>query len=667
MPFRFDPGIFSVEGLAGEVLPGTRLFWYASGTSTPLATYADPDLEVANTNPVLSAADGRLPPIWLQDDDYKLVVGLPDGTIITRDPIRNPGSGVFPSFDELSASDGSDLIGFKQTGTGAAEETVQTALRRSVWVDQYKQVIDADDTQCIVRAISSGASKLLFQNRDYLVTGEIIIPGLKFLRGDGMGCTRIVQMNMTANLLKFAMVFAQAGGISDITLTSNVASFGDSGSTGTALIIENANDNFVCERFDIISYNKQITFTGGYQAHFRDFRCLFFTDHGIKLDAYSAGHEIAGTQWQSGKISNFGFLGDPEASIGLWMLQGSGEFFRDIDITMVGLGSVGAPPVNSWVRFARFDNVLADSCYYEGWTWDGGAGGYVLDIEMKGCWAAGAGGGAFRPSGSERGAGMVIKGIALDDLRVIGGTFRDNDCGGVDIQGGSNVRFSGTSISRNSRRLGYNNVYPGVRVRANVSNWSFQNCRIGNFSLGVFDVQQAENFVIETGASANFTILGCDLSNPGPGKQPFLNGSTSTNFTLSGNSPRRAAPLNLSEQQPLSNLCSATIAAGASSFVGPNGNAADAFSSAHIIDRPGVITRTKIAVPSPPGAGQSYTYTVYLNGNPTGMTGQITGSAQAAVIEAAFLVAENDTLATLVAASAGAAVVRHNVINIWSP
>jgi hypothetical protein len=101
----FDPGIFSVEGLAGEILPGSTLGWFVSGTSTPLATYSDQGLTTPNPNPVTNNADGRFPPIWLQDQAYKMVLTLPDGSANKRDPVRDPVFGRLPSFAVLAGSD----------------------------------------------------------------------------------------------------------------------------------------------------------------------------------------------------------------------------------------------------------------------------------------------------------------------------------------------------------------------------------------------------------------------------------------------------------------------------------------------------------------------------------------------------------------------------------
>jgi len=116
MSFQFDSGIFSIDGLSGEILPGASLAWYETGSSAPLATYSDPDLTVPNTNPVVVAADGRLPPIWLQDVSYKLVVSLPNGTIISRDPIRNPSADLAIDVEQRALKAGDDRISVSREG-----------------------------------------------------------------------------------------------------------------------------------------------------------------------------------------------------------------------------------------------------------------------------------------------------------------------------------------------------------------------------------------------------------------------------------------------------------------------------------------------------------------------------------------------------------------------
>jgi hypothetical protein len=79
----------------GLVLPGALLHTYVSGTpSTPLPTFSDGALAVANTNPVVASAGGLLPPIYLTPGlAYKFVLATAAGvTVWTRDPVGVPGT-----------------------------------------------------------------------------------------------------------------------------------------------------------------------------------------------------------------------------------------------------------------------------------------------------------------------------------------------------------------------------------------------------------------------------------------------------------------------------------------------------------------------------------------------------------------------------------------------
>lgn len=70
------------------VMPGAKLYFYQTGTSTPLDTYSDDDLTVANTNPVVADADGVFGDIFLKAQSYKAILKTSaDVTEWTADPI----------------------------------------------------------------------------------------------------------------------------------------------------------------------------------------------------------------------------------------------------------------------------------------------------------------------------------------------------------------------------------------------------------------------------------------------------------------------------------------------------------------------------------------------------------------------------------------------------
>jgi hypothetical protein len=63
----FDSSVFSVITPGGAIGVGWQLAFYTAGTATPITTYNAGDDGSANPNPVLSDANGRFPPIWIDE------------------------------------------------------------------------------------------------------------------------------------------------------------------------------------------------------------------------------------------------------------------------------------------------------------------------------------------------------------------------------------------------------------------------------------------------------------------------------------------------------------------------------------------------------------------------------------------------------------------------
>ena len=57
----------------GNPLVGGKLFTYAAGTTTPLATYTDSSAGTPNTNPIILNARGEAN-VWLDNTTYKFVL-----------------------------------------------------------------------------------------------------------------------------------------------------------------------------------------------------------------------------------------------------------------------------------------------------------------------------------------------------------------------------------------------------------------------------------------------------------------------------------------------------------------------------------------------------------------------------------------------------------------
>lgn len=85
---RFVLPFQTVIDMIGGVLPGAKLYFFISGTDTPLNTYADRELTVPNDNPMIADAGGRFSNIWLQPREYRVrLTDLNDDEQWTADPV----------------------------------------------------------------------------------------------------------------------------------------------------------------------------------------------------------------------------------------------------------------------------------------------------------------------------------------------------------------------------------------------------------------------------------------------------------------------------------------------------------------------------------------------------------------------------------------------------
>lgn len=158
----------------GTPLVGGKLYAYAAGTTTPLATYTDAGGGTANPNPVVLDSRGEAS-VWLGTDLYKL--RLTTATDVDVWTVDNVGGNA--TLAQLAASSGAGLIGFLQSGTGAVARTVQTKLRDVVNVKDFGAYGNGgdDDTLAIQAAITYAktliAPKLIIDRGTYLVSSTL--------------------------------------------------------------------------------------------------------------------------------------------------------------------------------------------------------------------------------------------------------------------------------------------------------------------------------------------------------------------------------------------------------------------------------------------------------------------------------------------------------------
>lgn len=167
----------------GNPLAGGKLYTYAAGTTTPLATYTDSSASTPNANPIILDIRGEAN-VWLASSSYKFKLTTSANVEIwTIDNID--------SLSSLSAASGSALVGFFQIGTGAVTRTVQSKLRDVISVKDFGAVGDGvtDDTaaiQKVIDSLSATGGNIYFPKGSYLITSTLKILNSNIsLYGDG--------------------------------------------------------------------------------------------------------------------------------------------------------------------------------------------------------------------------------------------------------------------------------------------------------------------------------------------------------------------------------------------------------------------------------------------------------------------------------------------------
>jgi hypothetical protein len=190
---RFAPPFETALDAAGVTLPGAKLYFYTTGTTTPAATYSNTGLSVANANPVVADSGGRFSDIFLNPATiYKSVLKTSADVIVwTADPINSAalatadlaglvkaaslssnGADLQAIMDKLAGTVNAasisntvsdqqaitDKLDFLQTGTGAVTRSLGARLRDVVSVRDFGAALDGttDDTAAWTAALATG-------------------------------------------------------------------------------------------------------------------------------------------------------------------------------------------------------------------------------------------------------------------------------------------------------------------------------------------------------------------------------------------------------------------------------------------------------------------------------------------------------------------------------
>ena len=133
MPVNLSP----VGGVAaqffdndGNVLSGGKIYTYVAGSSTPTATYTTSSGSIAHANPIILDSAGRVPggEIWLTNGIfYKFVLKTSSETLI----------GTYDNIVGINSNIDASEVSYTPAGVGAITTTVQTQLRKTVFISDF--------------------------------------------------------------------------------------------------------------------------------------------------------------------------------------------------------------------------------------------------------------------------------------------------------------------------------------------------------------------------------------------------------------------------------------------------------------------------------------------------------------------------------------------------
>lgn len=186
-------------GTDGNPLVGGKVYTYAAGTTTPLATYVDSAGVTVNTNPIILDTRGEAN-IWFSSAAYKFVLRTATDTLIwTVDNITNGQYLIDLLANTTDPAKGDALVGFRQSNSsgnlsGAVGRTVHQKLQETISVKDFGATGDGttDDTAAIQAAVNTAPATggcIYFPIGKYLITSAITWSGKNALKlyGDRAG------------------------------------------------------------------------------------------------------------------------------------------------------------------------------------------------------------------------------------------------------------------------------------------------------------------------------------------------------------------------------------------------------------------------------------------------------------------------------------------------
>lgn len=187
---------FTFRGSANQELPAGKVYTYVAGSSTPATTWQNEALSVPNANPIILDAASACT-IWSDPAvTYKWEVQNAAGAVqFTIDNIKGAEpSNLRQLLASTSGSNGAEMIGFIQSGTGASARTARAKMRESVSVKDFGAVGDGVTVDVVAIRAAFAAHKVVRFTPGTYNFGDISASGILVnLTALGTGITMIIE------------------------------------------------------------------------------------------------------------------------------------------------------------------------------------------------------------------------------------------------------------------------------------------------------------------------------------------------------------------------------------------------------------------------------------------------------------------------------------------
>lgn len=191
------------------------VYFYANNTTNLATVYTDVAGNTPSSNPLTLGSDGRLPNEVFTSATLR--VKLTDSlgsTIFQKDDVISP-----TGLASLSASSGSSLVGFLQSGTGAEATTLQTRGRKIIYATDFGATGDGVtvDTTNLQEALTAAAGKTLVIPAGTYITAALTVPANTRVVGDGFNKT-ILKASSASGSLNLLTIANSNCSVEDLTI-----------------------------------------------------------------------------------------------------------------------------------------------------------------------------------------------------------------------------------------------------------------------------------------------------------------------------------------------------------------------------------------------------------------------------------------------------------------